>query len=144
LKEAIEADPKLVEPYLELGLLAAKDGNWKLSSELLDQAVKLDGVDYPQAWYADAVAHYNLKNYDTAEKSAREAVKLDPRHANPRSGYLLGLVLAAKKDYVGAAAELTAYMKLAPDAPDLDQVKDELGRIEKLAGVGKQASANRP
>jgi tetratricopeptide (TPR) repeat protein len=137
LKKALESDPKLVTPYIELGLLAAKDANWQESGSYLDRAVELDPVDFPQAWYADAVANYNLKKYDAAEKSAREAVKLDPRHANPRSGYLLGLVLAEKRDYAGAAAELTAYMKLAPNAPDLAQVKDQLGQIEKLMGATK-------
>jgi len=137
LKKAMESDPKLVAPYVELGLLAAKDANWQESGKYLDRAVELDPVDFPQAWYADAVANYNLKKYDAAEKSAREAMKLDPRHANPRSGYLLGLVLAEKKDYPGAAAELTAYMKLAPNAPDLAQVKDQLGQIEKLMGATK-------
>jgi tetratricopeptide (TPR) repeat protein len=102
--------------------------------------MKLDPVDFPQAWYTAAVAHYNLKNYEAAEKSAREAVKLDPRHVNPRSWYLLALVLAEKRDYSGAAAELTAYMKMAPNAPDLIQVKEELGRIEKLAGAPGQAT----
>ena len=85
LRKAVEADPKLVAPWVELGVMAAKDANWKESAELLDRAVKLDPVDFPQAWYAAAVAHYNLKNYVAAEKSAREAVKLDPRHVNPRS-----------------------------------------------------------
>jgi cytochrome c-type biogenesis protein CcmH/NrfG len=83
------------------------------------------------------VANYNLKQYDAAEKSAREAVKLDPRHVNPRSDYLLGLVLAEKRDYKGAAAELTAFMKLAPNAPDLAQAKDQLGQIEKLMSATK-------
>jgi Tfp pilus assembly protein PilF len=138
--KAIGADSKLVTSYLELGLLYAAAGNWKGSGEALDQAVQLDPVDFPQAWYADAVAHYNLRNYEAAEKSAREAVKLDPKHANPRAAYLLGLVLAEKQDFAGAAAELAAYIAQAPDAPDLAQVKDQLAQIEKLHPAGKQAS----
>jgi tetratricopeptide (TPR) repeat protein len=137
LVKATEADPKLVEPYLELGLLAAKSAKWEESGGYLDRAVELDPIDFPQAWYTDAVANYNLKKYDAAEKSARAAVKLDQHHVNPRSDYLLGLVLAEKKDYAGAAAELTIYMKLAPNAPDLAHVKDQLGEIEKLAGAPK-------
>ncbi|MGA7238588.1 MAG: tetratricopeptide repeat protein [Bryobacteraceae bacterium] len=137
LTKAMEADPKLVAPYLELGLLAAKDAKWEESGRYLDRAVELDPIDFPQAWYTDAVANYNLKKYDAAEKSARAAVKLDQRHVNPRSDYLLGLVLVEKKDYAGAAEELTMYMKLAPNAPDLAQVKDRLGQIEKLAGAPK-------
>ena len=142
--KAIDADPKLVPPYVEMGALAAKEANWTQSAEYLDKALKLDPSDYPSAWYADAVAHYNLKNYDAAEKSAREAVKLDPRHANPRSGYLLGLVLAEKQDYAGAAAELTTYVKLVPNAPDLAQVQDQLAQLQKLMGGTKQASATQP
>jgi tetratricopeptide (TPR) repeat protein len=142
--KADEADAKLVEPHIQLGLLAAKDEKWKESADFLDQAVKLDPVDFPQAWYADAVAHFNLKNYDAAEKSAREAVKLDPKHANPRAEYLLGLALAEKRDYAGAAAELVAFIKLAPDAPDLPRVKEQLGQIEKLQGGAKEAAVTKP
>ncbi len=137
LLKAIDADPKLVTPYVELGLLAAKSTNWQDSGKYLDRAVELDPVDYPQAWYADAVANYNLKKYDAAEKSARAAVKLDPRHANPRSDYLLGLVLAEKQNYSAAVEELTTYLKLAPNAPDLAQVKDQIGQLEKLMGGAK-------
>ncbi len=141
LKKAMESDPKLVAPHMELGLLAAKDANWDESAKYLDKAVELDPVDFPQAWYADAVANYNLKKYDAAEKSARAAVKLDPRRANPRSFYLLGLVLAEKNNFADAAAELTTYIKLAPNAPDLAQAKVQLGEYEKRSGVAKSASA---
>jgi Tfp pilus assembly protein PilF len=133
MRSAMEADPKLVAPYMELGLLAAKDLNWQESGKFLDRAVELDPIDFPQAWYADAVAHFNLGNYDAAEKSARSAVKLDPRRANPRSGYLLGLVLAEKKDYTGAAAELRNYVKVAPNAPDAAKATAKLSELEKLA-----------
>ena len=133
LRNAMESDPKLVVPYMELGILAAKDANWQDSGKYLDRAVQLDPVDFPQAWYADAVANYNLKQYDAAEKSARSALKLDPHHANPRADYLLGLVLGEKHDYAGAVAELNEFVKLAPNAPDLSQVKDQLAQYEKLA-----------
>jgi tetratricopeptide (TPR) repeat protein len=138
LNKAMECDPKLVAPYMELGLLAAKDANWQESGKYLDRAVELDPVEFPQAWYADAVANFNLAKYDAAEKAARAAVKLDPRHVNPRSTYLLGLILTEKKDYPGAAAELATYIKLAPNAPDLAQAKVELARLEKLAAGPSQ------
>jgi tetratricopeptide (TPR) repeat protein len=144
LLKAMAADPKLVVPYMELGLLAAKDANWQESGKYLDRAVELDPVDFPQAWYADAVANYNLEKYDAAEKASRAAVKLDPRHVNPRSCYLLGLVLTEKHDYAGAAAELTTYIKLAPNAPDLAEAKNRLADLEKLTGVAKQTAPHQP
>jgi tetratricopeptide (TPR) repeat protein len=134
LRKAMDSDPNLVAPYMELGLLAAKDANWRESAGYLDRAVELDPVDFPQAWYADAVANYNLQKYDAAERGARVAVKLDSRHANPRSEYLLGLVLAEKHDYAGAVAELRTYLTLAPNAPDLAQAREQLGQFEKVAG----------
>jgi tetratricopeptide (TPR) repeat protein len=130
--KAIECDPKLVQPYVELGLLAAKDARWEQASKYLDRAVELDPVDFPQVWYTDAVANYNLKRYEAAEKGARAAMKLDPRHANPRSGYLLGLVLAERRDYGGATEQLKTYVKLAPNAPDVSEAKLRLGEFEKL------------
>lgn len=137
LKQAIESDPKLVTPYVELGFLAEKEGNWQESGKYLDRAVELDPVDYPPAWYADALAHYSLKQYDAAEKSARAAVKLDPRHDNPRARYMLGMILAEKRDYAGALAELNEFVKLAPHAPDLAQVKDRIAQFEKLMAGSK-------
>jgi len=141
LAKAIECDPKLVVPYVELGLLAAQKAQWAESASYLDRAVRLDPVDYPQAWYADAVANYNLKNYEAAEKSARESVKLDPKRANPRSEYLLGLVLAEKRDYAAAATEISNYIQLAPNAPDVAQAKQQLAEIQKLVGGPAAATA---
>jgi cytochrome c-type biogenesis protein CcmH/NrfG len=69
---------------------------------------------------------------DVAEKSAREAVKLDPQHRNPRADYLLGLVLIEKHDYSGAASELKSYLAMAPTAENHDQVQKQIEEIEKL------------
>ena len=64
---------------------------------------------------------------------ARAAVKLDPRRVNPRACYLLGLVLAEKRNYKDAVTELSTYIKVAPNAPDVALAKSKLGEIEKLA-----------
>lgn len=129
--KAVEADPKLVLPYVELGLLSAGQQNWEETSKYMDRATRLDPIDYPNAWYVSAVAYYNLKNFDAAEKSARAALKLDPKHRNPRADYVLGLVLVEKRDYSGAEAQLKSYLSLAPNAPDVDVVKDQLGKLQK-------------
>jgi tetratricopeptide (TPR) repeat protein len=128
--KAVEADPKLVSPYQELGMLSAQDQQWEDSARYLDRAVQLDPIEYPQAWYADAVAHYNLKGYDAAEVSAREAIRHDPKHLYPRADYLLGMVLIAKKNYADGAAELKTFMSLSPDAPDFNTVKAQLAVLE--------------
>ena len=129
-KKAIELDPKLTGPYVELGLDAGLSHDWKPATQYLDQGLRLDPVDYPEAWFGDAVAHYYLGEYDSAEKSAREAVRLDSKGRNPRAGYVLGMILAQKGDREGAAAELRSYLKAAPHAPDAQMVKAQLAAIE--------------
>ena len=64
-------------------MLAAQEQKWADSSQYLDRAMKLDPIDFPQAWYVDAVANYNLKKYDVAEKSAREAGQPDLNTSTP-------------------------------------------------------------
>jgi tetratricopeptide (TPR) repeat protein len=139
--KAIEADSKLVGPYIELGMMAAQQNKWEEAGQYLDRGLKLDPIDFPQAWYADAAANYNLKKYDAAEKSAREAMKLDVKHSNPRIQYLLGLTLAEKHDFPASAEQFRDYLKYAPNAPDFDKVKDQLGQLEKFMEQTKEASA---
>ncbi len=136
-KKAIELDAKLTGAYVELGLDAGLSHEWKAATQYLDKGLRLDPVDHPEAWFGDAVAHYYLGEYDDAEKSAREAVRLDPKGRNPRAGYVLGMVLAHKGDREGAAAELRRYLKAAPEAPDAGLVKAQLAQIEK--GAANQA-----
>jgi tetratricopeptide (TPR) repeat protein len=132
-KKAIELDPKLTGAYVELGLDAGLSHEWKVATQSLDRALRLDPLDYPEAWFGDAVAHYYLGEYDDAEKSAREAVRLDLHGRNPRAGYVLGMILARKGDREGAAAELRRYLKAAPRAPDAELVKAQLAAIENSA-----------
>lgn len=140
LLKAIEADPKLVSPYIELGMMAAQQNKWEEAGPYLDRALRLDPIDFPQAWYVDAAANFNLKKFDAAEKSAREAQKLDAKHVNTRTEYLLGLILAEKHDYAGAAEQFRTYLKNSPDAPDYARVKEQLGQLEKYLDQKKEAS----
>jgi tetratricopeptide (TPR) repeat protein len=132
-KQAIELDAKLTGAYVELGLDAGMSHQWKAATQYLDRALRLDPVDSPEAWFGDAVAHYYLGEYGDAEKSAREAVRLDPKGRNPRAGYVLGMVLAHKGDRAGAAAELRRYLNAVPQAADAQLVKAQLARIENSA-----------
>jgi len=129
-KKAIELDPKLTGAYVELGLDAGLSHDWKVATQYLDQGLRLDSLGFPEAWFGDAVAHYYLGEYDAGEKSAREAVRLDPKGRNPRAGYVLGMILSQKGDREGAAVELRRYLKAAPQAPDAEKVKAHLAAIE--------------
>ncbi|HWE52860.1 MAG TPA: tetratricopeptide repeat protein [Bryobacteraceae bacterium] len=133
-QKALDADAKLVEAHVELGLIATGKSQWTEAATHLDTALQLDPVDYPRAWFADGVAQFNLKNLDSAEKSAREALKLDPKHTTPAADQLLAMILAAKGDYSGAVSELNLYLRLLPPgATGTARAKAQLAEIQRLA-----------
>ena len=80
-------------------------------------------MDYPTAWFPDAVANLNLGKFEQAVKAAREAVKADPQHTVPRAEYVLGMALAETRDMKGAAAALKDYLAHTPSTPDAERVK---------------------
>lgn len=135
---AIGADPKFVLPYLELAMLDLQAHKWPELVDLTEKAVKLDPFDSPQAFYFNAVANYYLKNLDAAEKSAREADRLDTRHQLVQNHHLLGVLLAQHGDYAGAAEQFRAYLALAPSAADAATVQKQLDQVDKLVAQSKQ------
>jgi tetratricopeptide (TPR) repeat protein len=130
---SVEADPKYLNPYLELSRMALGAKNWRELADVSGRAVKLDPFDYPQQFLFNSVANYNLQNMDAAEKSAREAEKLDTQHHYPQVSHLLGVILAQRQDYTGAADAMRNYLKFAPGAADAATVRGQLDQLEKLS-----------
>jgi TolA-binding protein len=130
--QAVEIDPRYVSPYRQLTALAARDQNWKDTVEYSQRVIKLDPVDYPDAFFYNAVGNYYLKNYDAAETSARDAQKLDERHRIPKIGQLLGMILIEKQDYAGAAEQMKGYLKLLPPGnKDAEFTQKQIAELEK-------------
>jgi tetratricopeptide (TPR) repeat protein len=130
-QQAVKADPKFVEPYLELSRIALNAKNWPELAELTGKAIALDSFDYPQEFLFDAVAHYNMHDYETAEKSILKAETLDTRRQFPQISYLKGLVQLQHKEYSAAAENLRTYLKLAPNAEDAPKVRQQLTELDK-------------
>ena len=129
---AAKADPKFVAPLLEIAVLEVQAQNWKGVVETTDLASKLDSFDYPQLFLFNAVANYNLRNIEAAEKSAIQVEKLDTRHQYPKASHLLGVILAQRKDYTAAAEKFRVYLKFAPTASDAATVRSQLDQVEKF------------
>jgi tetratricopeptide (TPR) repeat protein len=129
---AVKSDPKFVNPYMELSLIAWKAEKWQDVADTTEKVVQLDSFDYPQAYFLNAVSNYYLKNMEAAEKSAREAERLDTRKQFPSAMRLLGVILANHQDYSGAVAQFKAYLEAAPTASDAATVRTQLSQIEKM------------
>src|SRR5205085_2991913 len=110
MNKALDADPKFVEPYVHLAFISARQQNWKDAAQYSDKALALDPLDYPQAFFFNAVANLNLGQLEAAEKSAKKAKMHDPQHTMPQLDRLIGSILMAKKDYSGAITTLKAYV----------------------------------
>ena len=128
---ALQHDPKFIKPYLQIELMAFQAQRWSELAEVTERIIRLDAFDYPQAHFFRAVAEFNQQDLEEAEKSIREAEKLDTRHLIPKISHLLAVILAYKKDYPAAAERFRAYLKYAPDAEDAPKVRAQLEDTEK-------------
>jgi tetratricopeptide (TPR) repeat protein len=137
---ALAADAKYVYPYQQLYQIALHEKNWKDVADKTDQLLHLDPYEFPNAYYFNALAHLELKEYDAAETSARQAVDADSKQSNPKTHYLLGAILVHKKAWTGAAASFRAYLKAAPSATDKAYVEKTLGQIDQQIRLVQTAS----
>jgi tetratricopeptide (TPR) repeat protein len=132
-ESALNADAQFVPPYLEIAVLEIQAQKWQEVADLTDKASKLNSFDYPQLFFFNAVANYNLRNLQAAEQAVRRAERLDTRHQIPKVSHLLGLLLAQKQDYQGAAEHFRNYLKFAPNATDVATVRSQLEQVEKFS-----------
>jgi len=139
---SLAADAKFVKPYHQLAGLSMKEQKWQDVADTTGRIIKLDPVDYPDAYFYNSVANYYLKNYDAAEKSVREAQKLDARNRMPKTNQLLGVILAEKQDYTGAAEQIKKYLTFLPEGQEAETAKKQLMELEKITSntaPGQQA-----
>jgi tetratricopeptide (TPR) repeat protein len=136
-KRALECDAKYLKPYLQMAALEMMAKRWQDLADITEKTVKLDPFSYPQAFFFNSVANYNLHNFEAAEKSGLEAERLDTRHVYPRVIYLLGLVSIQKKDYEDASKRFKAYLKLEPTAEDAATVRSQIEAIDKITASSR-------
>jgi Tfp pilus assembly protein PilF len=129
-EKALELDDRLVDPWRELGYLACAQSKWEDALRYLEQAVRLDPIGSAAPWHFEAIANYNLGRYEAAERGVRTELRLD-RGKNPQGLYLLGLVLAAREDFPGAAKALESYLAVASLSADAPAARRELGRVQR-------------
>lgn len=134
---AISADANFVPPYIQISMMDIQAQHWQELADMSDKAVRLDPFTYPQAFFFNAVANYNLHKVEAAEQSALRAQKLDTQHRMPQVSHLLGVILAGRNDYAGAAAQMRDYLKFAPQAPDAAEVRSQLEAFEKQAAAAR-------
>jgi tetratricopeptide (TPR) repeat protein len=137
---SLKADSKFVTPYAQLTRLAVAQANWEGAADYSGKLLKLNPYFSPEIYFYSAVANLNMKNLDQAEEHAREALKMDSQHRNPKISHVLGVILAQKQDYPGAVENLSTYLKFAPNASDAAVVKKQIIDAQGLASGGEKKS----
>lgn len=130
---AVAADSKFLQPYVQLAAAAVRAEQWREAADIAGRAIALKPVEYPVVYFYHSAALYRLGSRELAEKSAREAIRLDPNHQVPRAEFLLGVMLANRRDYAGAARHFKAYLGYAPNAPDAAEVRRYISEAERNA-----------
>lgn len=132
-QQAFSADDRYLPPYIQLASIAVQELDWSEVIAKTDQVMKLDPLNFPGIYVFNSIGQFNMQNMDAAEKSAREAVKLDTAHRFPDANRVLGVILARRGDFEGAAENLKIYLKFAPNGPEARTAKEQLAKIEQAA-----------
>jgi len=132
---AISCDAQFVTAYFGLAMIAVNQQRWQDAANLTDQTIHLNGYAYPTAYFYSAVANFQLKNFDIAERNGRKFQTLDSGHRHPDIVFVISDILANRGDYAGAAEQLRAYLSLSPTAPNADRLKARIAQLENLAAT---------
>jgi tetratricopeptide (TPR) repeat protein len=137
--KSIAADSKFIKPYVKIFNYDAKERKWEEVAATTGKVIKLNPFDFPEAYFLNAVANLNLKKLDEAETSARTAMKMDSAKRVPQLDHMLGVILAQKQDYTGAAVFMRSFLTRVPNDPSAAQVKKQLAEIDQyLAAKAEQ------
>jgi tetratricopeptide (TPR) repeat protein len=129
--KAIEADPRYTYPYEHLYMVAFELERWQEVADTSARLLRLNPYEFPTAYYYNGVAHYQMKDWDTAEKSLAKGIDIDQRKMIPKSRYVLGLVQMQKHDYTGATKSFSDYVTLAPNDPQVPKIQALLEELRK-------------
>jgi hypothetical protein len=147
--QATTTNTAFLPPYLSLASMAYEAENWaevlSFTGHILDldplnhadvtgYTLDLDSANYAEAYFYNALANYKLNKIEAAERSGLKAQHLDLRTRYPELHLLLAEIFARKKNYALAVTEIQTYLALAPHTKDVEQVREQLTKLEKLSG----------
>jgi tetratricopeptide (TPR) repeat protein len=132
-QQGLTADSRFLPLYEGLSRLALRSSNWQELADVTDRFLQLDPLTYPDAYYMNSIANLQLRHFDAAEKSAKEAIRLDPARRNMRSYYILGLAQASQQNFAASLESLKVFMTAPPPGTDLDSVRKQVAQIEEAS-----------
>lgn len=145
LQHALEANPKLLSPYLRIARISNRLGDWDAAAKAEDALLKAEKRYYPEIYLQQAITRAELKDYSGAEESAKTALSLDPKHQRlSRAEYVLGRIALAKGDLGAAKEHIASYVTMDPNAPDLPSIQIQLETLGKPEASAAKITLARP
>lgn len=141
-EKAIAINPKYALPHINLGLLLVDLKRYDEAITALENGNKVDGT-FPMSHLklGEALMSKQPPDFDRAEKEMTRALELGKKEFVQVRQYLFNLNLRRQR-LDKAAEQLEAYLKEAPDAPDVEQVRQTLAKVKKTIDQQKAATKN--
>jgi len=130
---AVEADPKYLNPYLELSRLALGAKNWRELADVTGRAGETRPVRLSAGVLSKLGGQLQPAEHGCGGEERARGREAGYEHRYPQVSHLLGVILAQRQDYTGAAGEMRNYLKFAPGARDAATVRGQLDQLEKVA-----------
>jgi tetratricopeptide (TPR) repeat protein len=125
LTETLRLVPWYSDLKPHLGMALARLGKFAEAEKWLAGAVKERTANSAYAAFILGQIRYNRGDLRAAEKAWRDSAKLDPSYSDPH--YYLGVLMRNIGREKEALAEFAEAVRLAPDKPEYDGVRRELG-----------------
>jgi cytochrome c-type biogenesis protein CcmH/NrfG len=128
LQDLVRKDPKNVSAWIKLGNVLMDTYRFNEAIAAYQNALELDpkNVDVRVDM---ATCYRNIGNPQKAVEEFRKAITINPDHLNAHRN--LGVVLAFDLgDKKQAAKEWEEYLRLAPNAPDANQLRQEIAKLK--------------
>jgi tetratricopeptide (TPR) repeat protein len=140
LKKAEQIDRLFVRPHVQMCWFLAGEKRWSELADKAEQTLTLDPVSFPDLYYLSAMAHYNLRDLDQAEKRAGQAKLRDTLHQYPQVHIILANIYESKHSLMLAKEELRNYLLYAPqDVSNVAQIRKRLEKVTEKAALGPKA-----
>lgn len=103
-EKALAVDRKFWKTYQELAAIEVREQNWWKVAEITDTAQRVAPIVTAPIYVYSAMAKYSLGRMDEAERSARQAIRMNPGRRSAPAYHVLDLLLAWRADYGDAVA----------------------------------------
>jgi tetratricopeptide (TPR) repeat protein len=134
--EANDASDLTAKAHFNIGVCHFRLNQPEKAIREYEQAIKLSGINHPQAFYALGMAHVELKNRRAAKAALTTAIQLSARR-DGEAWFDLAMILIEEKDFSAAAEAFKQAIKNKTTASAASH--NNLGVILALNGDFKAA-----